>query len=682
MQELKQQEQGAFKEPVEEKPQATEPFKESVFESPLQSAQEPGEKEIEESVAELEKDDELEFQSPLPQEKELSVERKPEESVSDGKELVAGEGLESTPTEEQFSDGLLKSFGETIKEKTGEESAAASNAVPEKKPLPEKPLVESEEETYWDSTGLPEVAKSETEKLVEEGSKEKQQVGIGNKEKKQSESEEKPVEEEINEEPSELEGGEKTAEAEQLSESNALDSHWGEGQSFEDSKESYWEKPAKKSFEGKAVTESKLQIQAESVPFEEQIALKERKPVLSASIPKTTKTGKPLAQQQPSSEEKLFNASIELLKELQVENGACLVTNIGERPLLVYPRDHAFATLAFVSAGLREQARKALEFAFRVQRKDGSFPQRWYVEGSDAGYKPTRVDSIALILFSFAEYVKKFSDVSFAQEHWENIERAIEFIDLRISAEKSLVFSHASIHEFPPIEEGYEIWTNAACFAAFRETAKVAEMLKVRSPVLEKRNVLRDGILSHLWNSRLNSFIKCIKVRESSSVVLAPDASILAIPFFGVLNSENERVKATLAVVESALRHEKIEGIVPATKGFLPGKPFGVSPFFSLVFAFSLIKAGETEKAKRLISSVAGNAFEEKLPELICLREDFEQFVSDLKDAGLLSKSREAMIKFTKSHPLFFKGFARVTEPFSMSHAMFVIAWNELKNAK
>jgi len=65
--------------------------------------------------------------------------------------------------------------------------------------------------------------------------------------------------------------------------------------------------------------------------------------------------------------EKLYNKSIEVLKSVQLENGGCLASPKGTRYPHVYTRDHAFCTLGFVSAGLFENAKKALEFVWDRQ---------------------------------------------------------------------------------------------------------------------------------------------------------------------------------------------------------------------------------------------------------------------------------------------------------------------------
>ncbi|GAI92584.1 unnamed protein product, partial [marine sediment metagenome] len=63
----------------------------------------------------------------------------------------------------------------------------------------------------------------------------------------------------------------------------------------------------------------------------------------------------------------LYQKSVEILKKVQLKNGGCLATPKGTRYPYIYPRDHAIIILGFLSAGLNQRAKKALEFVFDIQ---------------------------------------------------------------------------------------------------------------------------------------------------------------------------------------------------------------------------------------------------------------------------------------------------------------------------
>lgn len=401
---------------------------------------------------------------------------------------------------------------------------------------------------------------------------------------------------------------------------------------------------------------------------------KEEQP--SKEPPEVKEPSKPEPMNAGSAEE-LFNSSVEVLLKAQLETGAIVPCGTEKAYLHVYPRDHAFCALALLKAGKDEQAKKALEFALSHQdKKNGNFPQRWDESGSNTGHKPPQPDATAMVLYAFSQYVLEKNNVDFAERNWDKIEKAIDFIIDSMVSDKNLVFTDSSIHEFPPMERGYEIWTNALCCAVFRELSKVAEKIKVEYEPLAKENVLKDSLLEYMWNSRKNTFVKTIKIKESSSVVIGPDASALALSFFDVFPASDKRVKSTVKLIDEKLWHKGYGGI-SKNLAFMEVERggFGASPFFTLLLADYYTKAGDKEKAEKYINWAANMAFNGLLPEHFATKEDFEGFVSDASDAGLLNRELMKMINSTRSHPDFKNGVAHISEPFSLAHAAFIIAW-------
>lgn len=418
-------------------------------------------------------------------------------------------------------------------------------------------------------------------------------------------------------------------------------------------------------------------------PEEESFAEEAEKP--AETLEEEKRKAKPKQEKQQAIDieraESLYKSSVEQLLKAQLDNGAIVPSSSEKNYLYAYPRDHAFSTIALVKAGKFDEAKKALEFALKHQnRKTGCFPQRWDEAGNDAGYKPAQPDATALVLYAFAQYVLKKNNVDFAEKNWDRIEKAIDFLNDKLVSDKNLVFTPSSVHEFPPIEQGYEIWANAVCCAAFRELSKVGEKIKVEYEPLAKENVLKDSLVEYMWNSRLNNFIKAIKIKESSSVVVGPDASVLALPFFEVFSPKDKRIKQTVKLVDEKLWHKSFGGISKFTRveGIERGG-FGASPFFTLLLADYYIKAGDRAKAEKYLNWTINISFKGLLPEHVSTKEDFEAYVSDFSDAGLLNKQLMKLINNARAHKEFKNGVAHITEPFSMAHAAFVIAWNDYK---
>ena len=78
------------------------------------------------------------------------------------------------------------------------------------------------------------------------------------------------------------------------------------------------------------------------------------------------------------------------------------------------------------------------------------------------------------MIYCLAKYLQKTNDKRFAKEHKEQIHKAVEYVLSNYYSDKKLFFTPNSIHEFPPTEEGLEIWANAVCCGALKELSKVS----------------------------------------------------------------------------------------------------------------------------------------------------------------------------------------------------------------
>ncbi len=383
--------------------------------------------------------------------------------------------------------------------------------------------------------------------------------------------------------------------------------------------------------------------------------------------------------------ERIYRKSIEVLKQVQLPNGGCFATPVGERYPYVYPRDHSIITLGFLSAGLYERAKKALNFILKCDscaKSSGAFPQRLDRHGRDASYKPVQIDGTALVIYSLAKYVDLTHDTDIVTENWERIKKAAAYIIRHIDKEKGLVYTPNSIHEFPPTEEGLEIWANCACYAALRSIGEMSKKLKINHYRMFMRNAkkIRKGILKYLWNNREKIFIKNIRVRESSSVLLDSDASEYGIAEFGVLKDSDKRVISTVKRIEKDLWHKKLGGICryPKYRGRNNGG-WGPWPHFTLMICKHFIKLKDRKNADRYLQWVLDISYNDLLPEHIAEVKEFEEFVSDFKEAGILRPDRLVMIRNARRNPMFKKGIAYITTPLAWPHAEFIRTWNLYK---
>ncbi len=365
----------------------------------------------------------------------------------------------------------------------------------------------------------------------------------------------------------------------------------------------------------------------------------------------------------------LYKKSIRLLCSLQLPNGGILASPHGKRYPYAYSRDHSICLLALLEAGLLERARKGLFFILQTQKKDGSFPQRVTAERKDASYKPEQLDNTALVVYSFAKYIKKSKDVVFAKKESKKIKKALYYIKKQFMPKEKLFFTLNSIHEFPPYEAGLEVWANSICYAALREACPKER--KTRKYLI----AVRKG-LDRLWDPVLSCFVKTIRLKEASSVEERVDASAYSLADFGILSDQNNRIKKTVKTIYRKLWYPKLGGICRYEKDVGRNNGgYGPWSHFTLMLARHFIRLGEKEKADNFLKWVLGISYHNLLPEHIATKREFEEWLAEYKTAGLLRPDRKRLIRNIRGSPLFKRGLAYSVLPLAWPHAEFIRTW-------
>jgi len=392
--------------------------------------------------------------------------------------------------------------------------------------------------------------------------------------------------------------------------------------------------------------------------------------------------------------EKIYKESIEVLKEVQLDNGGCLASPKGERYPYVYPRDHSLIILGFLSAGLYNEAKNALDFILNTHTGKGAFPQRVDTKGNDASYKPIQIDGTGLILYALAKYVEKTNDFDFAKKHFNRVEKAVDYIinqtyeNIHGEYEKKkhnlnmpLIYTPNSLHEYPPTEAGLEIWANCICCAALYNVYDLSKKIdNAKINCKEYAEKIKKGILTFMWNSRKKTFVKTIRVRESSSVLVDPDVGKYAIADFGILDDFNDKVISTVTDIEKALWNQQLGGMCryPKYEGRNNGG-WGPWPNYTLMICRHHIRVANKQKADQYMNWVINTAHDNKIPEHISSINEFEEYVHDFKESGLLRDDRKKMIENTRKHPMYKKGVAYVTLPLAWAHAEYIRTYNLYK---
>ncbi|HWH08226.1 MAG TPA: glycoside hydrolase family 15 protein [Candidatus Thermoplasmatota archaeon] len=230
----------------------------------------------------------------------------------------------------------------------------------------------------------------------------------------------------------------------------------------------------------------------------------------------------------------------------------------------VWPRDAAFVAHALDVAGHPEPAARALRFLAARVEPDGYLPHKLTVDGHVAStWHPTRVagkrelpiqeDETALLVWAVAEHVRLTGDWTFAGELFEAAVRRPCRWMLRYRGKDGL-----PLPSWDPWEErrGTLAYTAATVVAALEGAAALADGLgdgdaaeAWRAGAAEVRDAL-----DLLWLPREGRFAR-MRTPEGK-LDRTEDASLVMLPWLGVLPAGDPRVRATMKAVFARLAVE------------------------------------------------------------------------------------------------------------------------------
>ena len=389
--------------------------------------------------------------------------------------------------------------------------------------------------------------------------------------------------------------------------------------------------------------------------------------------------------------EKLYQESIKLIKTYQHPNGGFYASPPENRYPYIYARDHSIILLAAIEAGLIEEAKKGLEFILSVQKPSGEFLQRYDVDGNDASYKDLQIDGNGLVLFALGKYFDETNDVELLKKYWGVVEKAVNFVLQNKNNEVHLVHTVNSIHEYPAYEHGFEIYANASCCAGIEKAIKLGESIgKDVSVWKDEVEKLRESILTRLWNPRIRSFIKNIRIRhkdsdplgydEFASVVYDVDAVEYAPAYFGIIPDGDSKTISTVRRIDRELWDKELEGLnrYPEHWGRNNG---GYGPWihFTAQLAKHFVEIGDEDMALKYLNWCIDIAYDNKFPEHISTINRFELWLELYKNANILRDKKIVMIDNIKKHPRWKDGFVYAITPLLWPHAEYIRTYKSYK---
>ena len=287
-----------------------------------------------------------------------------------------------------------------------------------------------------------------------------------------------------------------------------------------------------------------------------------------------------------------------------------------------WPRDGVFITKAFDICGMTEEAEKFyLVWAKKAQLPNGSWQQRYYLNGNLAPSWGVQLDEIASIIYGAWEHYKLTKKLEFLEEMWGIIKDATVYLANNFDEETGLPKPSYDLWEERFGEHAY---TAAAVCAAFRCSADMAEILNVDLPLAklwrEEANKLTKTIEDNLWSDQERRFLRGRKTRlnwwncdtievetnkmgyklQVADVDNTVDISLLGLTFpFNVFDAKCDKIKKTVKAIE-----ERLDGFPAGGFGryehdsYIGGNPWIVSTLWLAMYYATI---GDMEKCKEKI---------------------------------------------------------------------------------
>ncbi len=313
-----------------------------------------------------------------------------------------------------------------------------------------------------------------------------------------------------------------------------------------------------------------------------------------------------------------------------------------DRYAYCWGRDAAFITNALDKCKLYDSSEKFYYWCFMTQLDDGSWQQRYYLDGNLAPCWGLQIDETGSILWGIWEHFQAAKKIEFLEDAWKHVIKAAGFMVNFIDKDTGLPKLSYNIWED---QLGVHTYSAAAVYAGLNASAKIAETLGKGLTHgykwLEAANNIKEAIGKNLWDTEIERFLRSIRARinpqdtyNSSEIIeiavnkkgykikaalkdKTVDSSLIGVSIpFEVFPAEHEYVKKTIDAIETQLTSPKTGGIKRyESDSYVGGNPWILT---TLWLALYHIKAGNIKKAKEYFSWAVDHRTElDFLPEQI-----------------------------------------------------------------
>lgn len=288
-------------------------------------------------------------------------------------------------------------------------------------------------------------------------------------------------------------------------------------------------------------------------------------------------------------------------------------------------RDAAFITGALDIAGLDDCVDHFYRWAVNVQEEDGSWQQRYHMDGNLGPCWGFQVDETGTIIWGMLQHYNYIKKKDFLQYVWNSVEAGANFLVNFIDKDNCLPKPSFDLWEERYGEHAY---SSAAVYAGLQSASDIAKLLG-KSPAIYQKwkdtaDTIKQAIVKCFWKEDFKRFIRSVRVKlngwgqeasESTTIIeVNPkgymrdvtledwivDVSLvgLSIPF-EVFDAKDPMIKDTVAIIEQVLTSPGVGGIKRYENDtYIGGNPWILT---TLWIALYYAKTGNYTKAKEYL---------------------------------------------------------------------------------